>query len=98
MPVVICYVTDASGREVQLRVRASARVAIPLFDIGDPPPRARLLCDGMLIELKLADEPRFGYAVYYMPAVDFEKLVVLVRRHCREPGPCRLPCRLERAS
>jgi hypothetical protein len=95
MPAVICYVTGPGGREVQLRVRASGRAAIPLSDLPDPLPRElKLVCGGMLIELKLADEPRFGLAAYYMSAVDFDRLVMLVRQHCREPGPCRLPCSL----
>ena len=97
MPAVICYVTGPGGREIQLRVRSRGRAAIPLSDIGDPPPRElRLLCGDTLIELRLADVPRFGFAVYYIPAADFERLVAAIRVTCRHE-PCRLPCGLRPA-
>jgi hypothetical protein len=92
MPAVICYVTDVSGREVQLRVRASGRIAIPLTDMPSPPGELVLRCDDVTVELRLL-ETRFGYAVYYVPAADFDRLVWLIRVMCQRE-PCGLPCRL----
>ncbi len=92
MPAIICYVYAADNREVQLRVRSSRRVAVPLGDMPWPGPPVKLLltCPGFTAELKYAMTSH-GFATYYTSSVDFDMLIDLIYRHCSYE-PCRLPC------
>jgi len=89
MPAIICYV-HSDGREVQMRVRFSRRVAIPASDMPEPPKRLLLACSGFTAELKFTGVFN-GFAVYYITSADFDMLIDLIYRHCNSE-PCRLLC------
>ena len=91
MPAIICHV-HADGREVQLRVRFSQRVAIPAAEWPEPPGRLLLLCPGLTAEFRYV-ATTLNFAVYYIGAADFDALLDLIRRLCAAE-PCRLPCLL----
>ncbi len=89
MPAIICYV-HAGNREIQIRVRSSRRVAMPLYEWPEPPKKLLLTCPGFTAELKYAMTSH-GFATYYTSSVDFDMLIDLIYRHCSYE-PCRLPC------
>jgi hypothetical protein len=93
MPAIICYVRTG-GREIQMRVRFSQRVAMPLSDMPWPEPPKKLLlsCSGFTVQLKYVMVSN-GFAVYYISSVGFDMLIDLIYRHCNYE-PCRLPCNL----
>jgi hypothetical protein len=91
MPAIICYV-HTDGREIQMRVRFSQRVAIPIDEMPEPPKRLLLACNGFTAELKLSGVFN-GFAVYYIRSIDFDMLIDLIYRHCSYE-PCRLSCNL----
>jgi hypothetical protein len=91
MPAIICYV-HGNGREIQMRVRFSQRVAVPLSDMPEPPKRLLLSCGFTVAHLKLSGVFN-GFAVYYITSADFDMLIDLLYRHCHHE-PCRLPCAL----
>ena len=95
MPAVICYALADGGREVQLRVRLSQRVAIPAAEWPEPPRRLLLICLGFSAELRYV-ATTLNYAVYYIGATDFDMLLDYIRRLCTVE-PCRLPCVLTTA-
>jgi hypothetical protein len=91
MPAVICYALADGGREVQLRVRFSQRVAIPAAEWKAEPPRRLLLkCPYFNAELRYVDTV-LNFTVYYIGAADYDALLDLIRRQCAVE-PCRLPC------
>jgi hypothetical protein len=90
MPAVICYVHVGDGREVQMRVRFSQRVAIPIEDMPKPPAGLLLICSGFSAALRLVGVTN-GFAVYYISSVDYDYLIDLISRLCAVE-PCRLPC------
>jgi hypothetical protein len=93
MPAIICYVRlGDDGREVQLRVRFSQRVAVPIYDVPfpEPPRRLLLICPGFAADLRYTSTA-FNFAVYYISSTDFDMLLDLIRRSC-SLEPCRLPC------
>jgi hypothetical protein len=92
MPAIICYVHLSDGREVQLRVRLSQRVALFVGDMPwpEPPRRLMLLCPGFVVELRYVSTA-LNFAVYYIGAADFDMLLDYIRRSC-SVEPCRLPC------
>jgi hypothetical protein len=94
MPAIICYV-HSDGREIQMRVRFSQRVAIPVSDMPEPPKRLLLSCSGFTAELRLTSVFN-GFAVYYITSADFDMLIDMMYRHCNHE-PCRLPCTLSTA-
>ncbi len=96
MPAIICYVFITDGREVQVRVRYSQRVAIPLTDMPEPPAGLLLVCPSFTVELKYVTTSH-GFAVYYISSVDFDRLVEFMRLVC-SVEPCRLPCVLRPTS
>ncbi len=91
MPAIICYVYDRTDRrEIQMRVRFSQRVAIPLYEWPHPPKTLLLQCPGFTAELKYTTAA-LNFAVYYIGSADFDMLINLIRHYCNYE-PCRLPC------
>jgi len=76
-------ILTADGRTVELRIRSRRRVAVRADQLPNPPPRVRLMCNGVGIELRLAwNKPIHGFYVYYVPAEDYHILAdVLGKRH-----------------
>jgi hypothetical protein len=86
--VVKIKVLDANGRLIELRIRKNRRVAVREADLPAPPPKTiTLRCMGEQLEMKLVVQ-QFGYAVYYMPASAFRRLVELAANY--EALPCVL--------
>jgi hypothetical protein len=86
--VVKTRVVSKDGRVVELRFRSRRRVAVRESDLPSPPPREiALMCMGQRVEARLVTR-QFGFAVYYMPADEEEKLAELIEKY--EEVPCVL--------
>ena len=79
---------DSRGRAIEIRVRSNRRVAIRESELSTPPPRRIVLrCMGEDLEMKLTAQ-QFGYAVYYVPAASWRRLLFLLTQYY--PLPCVL--------
>jgi hypothetical protein len=86
--VVKVKVLSASGKLVEIRIRKNRRVAVPEADLPAPPPRRiALRCMGEELEMRFTVS-QYGYAVYYMPAASWKRLLRLLTQY--DPLPCVL--------
>jgi hypothetical protein len=84
--VVKVKILDVNGRLVEIRIRKNRRIAVREADLPTPPPdRIVLRCMGEELEMRLVAR-QFGYAIYYMPAVFWRRLLELVNKY--EALPC----------
>jgi hypothetical protein len=86
--VVKARALTRDGRAIEIRIRANRRVAIRAADLPQPPPgRLELRCMGEALELRYV-AAQFGFAVYYVPAGHYRRLLELAARY--EALPCVL--------
>jgi len=79
---------NSRGRLLEMRVRSNRRVAIRESELSAPPPRRiTLRCMGEEVEMRLAAS-QFGFAVYYVPAASWRRLMWLLSQY--DPLPCVL--------
>jgi hypothetical protein len=86
--VVKVKMLNTNGRLVEVRIRKNRRIAMRLSDLQTPPPgRVALRCMGEELEARFVAQ-QFGYAVYYVPAASWRRLLGLLSRY--DPLPCVL--------
>ncbi len=86
--VVKVKILDIRGRLVEIRIRKNRRIAVREADLPTPPPPAiALMCAGERLEMRLAAR-QFGFAIYYMPAAFWRRLLELAAQY--ETLPCVL--------
>jgi hypothetical protein len=79
---------NSRGRLTEMRIRSNMRVAVRESDLPAPPPgRITLRCMGEELEMRLIAR-QFGFAVYYVPAASWRRLLYLKVRY--DPLPCVL--------
>jgi hypothetical protein len=81
-------VINSYGRLTEIRIRRNKRIAIRETELSAPPPRRIVLrCMGEELEMRLAAQ-QFGFAVYYVPAASWRRLLELLSQY--DPLPCVL--------
>jgi hypothetical protein len=79
--VVKAKILTAEGRAIEMRIRSNRRIAFSAIDLPNPPPkRIALTCAGERLEAGLTSV-QFGYAVYYMPAGDWNRLMDFISHY-----------------
>jgi hypothetical protein len=79
--VVKVRILTAEGRPIEMRMRSNRRIAFPTADLPSPlPKRIALACAGERLEAGLTSV-QFGYAVYYMPAGDWNRLMDFISHY-----------------
>jgi hypothetical protein len=79
---------DVNGRLVEVRIRSNRRIAVREADLPAPPPdRVVMRCMGEELEMRLVAR-QFGFAIYYMPAAFWRRLLELAAQY--ETLPCVL--------
>jgi hypothetical protein len=88
--VVKVEILTAEGRTIEMRIRSNRRIAIHTSNLPNPPPkRIALACAGERLEAGLTSV-QFGYAVYYMPAGDWNRLMDFMSHYKPNVLPCVL--------
>ena len=85
--VVKVKVLSTSGKLVEIRIRKNRRIAVREADLPAPPRRITLRCMGEELEMRFVAS-QYGYAVYYMPAASWRRLLQLLTQY--NPLPCVL--------
>lgn len=86
--VVKVKILDVNGRLIEVRLRKNRRIAVREADLPSPPPPAvALMCAGERLEVRLVAR-QFGFAIYYMPAAFWRRLLELAAQY--ETIPCVL--------
>jgi len=86
--VIKVKILDIRGRAVEIRIRNNRRIAVREVDLPAPPPRRIVLrCTGEELEMRFVAS-QFRYAVYYVPAASWHRLLELMSQY--NPLPCVL--------
>jgi hypothetical protein len=86
--VVKAKLLNSNGKVVEIRIRRNKRIAIRELYLPTPPPdRVVMKCMGEELEMRHVAS-QFGYAVYYMPASYWRRLLGLLTQY--DPLPCVL--------
>jgi hypothetical protein len=86
--VVKVKILDVNGRLIEVRLRKNRRIAVREADLPSPPPSAiALMCAGERLEVRLVAR-QFGFAIYYMPAAFWRRLLELTAQY--DAVPCVL--------